>query len=382
MISSEGDGDGQWRALTRGEVAISPFSDGATRKEARACTQKARLPPGQRSVAISPFIVLDSTPRFTRKPPQNIMNTTLPTDHTARMDRAALALDGLSVGDALGETCFNQRHWHSIQTDRESTAPMPWPWTDDTAMAIGIFEVLGEHGRINQNALAKRFAARYRAQPFRGYGAGAHRLLAQVAGGSDWRIAAKQIFPGGSFGNGSAMRIAPLAGYFAEDDYATIAEQARLSAAVTHAHPEGLAGAVAAAVAGAYAWKHRMSRSDEQTKRGLFAVVLAHTPAGEVRSGIEDAAGLPFDLSVEAVVKRLGNGSVISCQDTVPFCLWSAAARLDDYPAAIIQTIRACGDIDTTSAIVGGIVALAVGREGIPTDWLAGREELVAGENG
>jgi ADP-ribosylglycohydrolase len=48
------------------------------------------------------------------------------------------------------------------------------------------------------------------------------------------------------------MRIAPLAAYFAEDGLEKVVEQAALSAAVTHAHPEGIAGAVAAAVAGAY----------------------------------------------------------------------------------------------------------------------------------
>ena len=313
------------------------------------------------------------------------------------MSRAAVALDGLSVGDALGETCFHPDNWDAILEDPQATANGPWPWTDDTAMALGIFEVLHEHGHIDQDALARRFAARYRAEPFRGYGAGAHRLLDQVAGGIPWRAAAAVVFPGGSFGNGSAMRIAPLAGYFAEEDYAVVAEQARLSAEVTHAHPEGIAGGIAAAVAGAYAWKHRDRRSDDAMKRGLFDAVLAHTPQGEVREGIERAtaipfalpqepevrlldygnAVIPFDMAIKHVVRQLGNGSRISCQDTVPFCLWTAARNLDDYQAAIITTIRAGGDIDTTCAIVGGIVALAVGVEGIPDYWRTDREELV-----
>src|SRR5262245_23558596 len=179
----------------------------------------------------------------------------LPSDHAARIERAAVALDGLSVGDALGETCFRDENFEAVLDDPRATAKGPWPWTDDTAMALGIHEVLLLHGRIDQDVLAQRFASRYRAQPWRGYGAGAHRLLDQTANGIPWRVAAWGVFPGGSFGNGSAMRIAPLAGYFAADDYATVAEQARLSAEVTHAHPEGIAGGAAAAVAGAYAWK-------------------------------------------------------------------------------------------------------------------------------
>lgn len=60
----------------------------------------------------------------------------------------------------------------------------------------------------------------------------------------------------------------------------------------------------------------------------------------------------------------------------VPFCVWVAANHLDDYRTAIVRTVRGGGDIDTNCAIVGGIVALAVGREGIPPEWLAEREEL------
>jgi len=264
-------------------------------------------------------------------------------------------------------------------------------------MALAIFEILDEFGRIDQEALAQRFAARYRAAPWRGYGAGAHRLLAQILGGSDWRAASAAVFNGGSFGNGSAMRIAPLAAYFAEDGYEKVAEQAALASAITHAHPEGIAGGIAVAVAAAFAWLNRNRCGTEAVKRSLFDAVLAHTPAGEVRQGIERAAvftfdlaveptvrlldwgmqTVPFDISIGKVVRQLGNGSRISCQDTVPFCLWIAARYLDDYQTALVQTIRAGGDIDTNAAIVGGIVALAVQADGIPPDWLADREVLV-----
>jgi ADP-ribosylglycohydrolase len=301
----------------------------------------------------------------------------LPSDHAARLDRVRLALDGLSVGDALGETCFQPDNFDALLDDPRATARGPWPWTDDTAMAIGIFEVLAEHGGIDQDSLARRFASRWQAQPWRGYGAGAHRLLEAIAGGGDWRAASQSLFGGGSYGNGSAMRIAPLAAYFAEDGFERVAEQAALSAAVTHAHPEGIAGGIAAAVAGAYAWVNRERRGDEAVQRGLFDAALAHTPPGEVREGIERASRFDFDISIAPIVRALGNGSRISCQDTVPFCLWTSSRYLDDYEGAIVNTIRAGGDIDTNAAIVGGIVALAAGSEGIPKDWLDDREELI-----
>ena len=86
---------------------------------------------------------------------------------------------------------------------------------------------------------------------------------------------------------------------------------------------------------------------------------------------------VPFDQTIGTVVKLLGNGSQVTCQDTVPFCLWAAAKHLDDYQSAILTTIRAGGDIDTTAAIVGGIVSLATGLDAIPADWRKDREELV-----
>ncbi|SMD23485.1 ADP-ribosylglycohydrolase family protein [Kibdelosporangium aridum] len=63
----------------------------------------------------------------------------------------------------------------------------------------------------------------------------------------------------------------------------------------------------------------------------------------------------------------------MTAQDTVPFTLWVAATYLDDYPQAITSCIEAGGDVDTTAAIVGGIVAT---RAQIPKLWLESREPL------
>jgi ADP-ribosylglycohydrolase len=226
-----------------------------------------------------------------------MIGSALPPDHTERLERARLALDGLSVGDALGETCFLPENWNAVIDDPRATARAPWPYTDDTTMALAIFEVLDEFGEIHQDALARRFAARYRAAPSRGYGAGAHRLFAQILSGADWRVAAASVFRGGSFGNGFAMRIAPLAAYFADDGYDKVAEQAALASAVTHSHGEGIAGGVAVAVAGAYAWLNRDRRSAEAVKRGLFEArrhhFVSYTPEVEIEAPTAPPLALP-----------------------------------------------------------------------------------------
>ena len=72
----------------------------------------------------------------------------------------------------------------------------------------------------------------------------------------------------------------------------------------------------------------------------------------------------------------LGNGSEVTAQDTVPFVLWSAAHHLDNYESALWHTASGLGDMDTTCAMVGGIVVMYTGIEGIPVEWLNNREPL------
>ena len=72
----------------------------------------------------------------------------------------------------------------------------------------------------------------------------------------------------------------------------------------------------------------------------------------------------------------LGNGTAISAQDTVPYAIWCAGSYLTDYEAALWHTVSGLGDVDTTCAIVGGVVALRVGEAGIPAEWHQSREPL------
>jgi len=132
-----------------------------------------------------------------------------------RLERAILSLEGLSVGDAFGET-FLRAPGGVAYLARRETLPPPWAWTDDTQMALSVVEVLEEHGTVDQAALARRFAERY--EPHRGYGAGAHRLLQELRGGRPWNEVSRSLFGGqGSFGNGSAMRVAPIGAFFAHE---------------------------------------------------------------------------------------------------------------------------------------------------------------------
>ncbi len=70
------------------------------------------------------------------------MSDTRQPDHALRMERAMLSLEGLSVGDAFGQRFFFAPSVESLIGQRAFPQP-PWPYTDDTEMALAIVEVLG-----------------------------------------------------------------------------------------------------------------------------------------------------------------------------------------------------------------------------------------------
>jgi ADP-ribosylglycohydrolase len=304
------------------------------------------------------------------------MTHTLSSDPVARFQRALQALEGLSVGDALGNWLFHPSDYRAYyRTGR--LPPAPWWYTDDTEMALGIVEVLHHCGRVDPDALAAVFARRYVRRPHRGYGAMAHAILTSIAQGVGWQDAARAAFGGqGSLGNGAAMRVAPLGAYFADDLDRVIAE-ARQSAVVTHTHWEGIAGGIAVAVAGALAVQAR-GQAGRGSRGQLLRGVLEQTPPGETHDRLACALELSPETTVQQAADRLGNGSRITAPDTVPLAVWVADRYLDDYPEAVWTVISAGGDVDTNAAIVGGIVASAV-PEQVPAEWITHREALDGG---
>jgi ADP-ribosylglycohydrolase len=284
--------------------------------------------------------------------------------------RARLCLEGLSTADAFGEKLLHAgpvaRH---LALAHRTVPGAPWMWTDDTAMAVSIVETLEASDGIDAGALAHRFERRYHADPARGYGGAAHEVLAAIAAGEPYGAAARRLFNGqGSMGNGGGMRSAPIGAFFAGDLDAVVDHAAR-SAAPTHAHSEGVAGAVAVAVAAACVF------AGERDPRALLERVVERTPAGATRDGIRRSISMLAEEHI-TVAAELGNGSRVISSDTVPFAVWCAATHLADFAGACWSCVEVGGDIDTTCAMAGGIIAGAVGIDGIPAEWRTARELL------
>lgn len=288
-------------------------------------------------------------------------------DHEERFENAKISLQGLSVGDAFGNALE--------VTQRVGRRIHPWPYTDDTVMGVGVLTILARHGRIVQDELAAVFGEYYADEPNRGYGQMAHYILQEIHQGRPWREVAAEVYDGmGSMGNGAAMRVGPVGAYFA-DDPARIVEEARLSAEITHAHPEGQAGAIAVALAAGWALVHGHGKEAELGNKMLNHIVNL-TPPSETRNKLEQAIDLPFSTTTPSALMTLGNGSTMLAQDTVPLALWLAARHLDHYENALREALSAGGDRDTNCAIVGSVVVLSSGYRSIPTQWLNSREPI------
>ena len=278
---------------------------------------------------------------------------------------------------------------------------------------------------IDQNTLAMEFATRYMDRDpdgeIYGYGLNTRKVLRDIYEGVPWKDANKIIkksegMPShidslvdslskgkgfkdamtgvntalqqqrqeqlgkekvGSCGNGSAIRVAPLGAYlasFAEMTAERLIVEAALQAQVTHCHPEGIAGSIAIT---SLAYTVTQMEQDSSyllslykkwegcsTAEVLFNETLANVPLGQVRDGVLKAKDLPLETPIGKAIEVLGNGTHVTCQDTVPLCCWLAIKALtryqvpDMYEKSIIETSMAFGDVDTNCAIVGGIIGI------------------------
>ena len=303
-------------------------------------------------------------------------------DRHQRMAKALLCLEGLSLGDAFGQSFFMpEEKARSAIASRRLPDP-PWPYTDDTVMAIAVVETLEKFDYIEGDYLAQTLTNKYQQDPHRGYGSTAGRIFRQIGEGISWQQAASSAFDGlGSMGNGAAVRSAPIGAYFF-DDYSRVVCEAKAASAVTHAHPDAQAGAIAVAVAAAFCTSHQNTnpQSFELLQTVLEFVPQARYPGypalGDTKSQIQQALSIPHPANLQFLIRRLGNGMKLCSFDTVAIALWFAAHNLNNFAEALWQAVEVLGDRDTICAIVGSLVCLSAGRPNIPQSWLEYREAL------
>jgi poly(ADP-ribose) glycohydrolase ARH3 len=281
-------------------------------------------------------------------------------------DAAVGAMLGTFVGDALGMP-YEGRSGRAVpeRLDMRDGRARAGSYTDDTQTAIALAESLLRCGGVDEEDLAASLRSHYDER--RGYGSGSRTVLSLWEDGVAVSEAAGRLFGGaGSRRNGAAMRVAPVAVRFFGDE-ARVADEARRSALVTHAHPEGADGAVVQAVAVAAA----MAGHDPLTAaraaactaliRGRLEALLT---LGE-RLDPRELAGPDWYVSYEAAA-------------SVPVAV-VVGSLAQSFEEAVTVAVRCGGDTDTVGAMAGAIAGARFGGSHIPSRWYTALED---GERG
>jgi len=187
-------------------------------------------------------------------------------------------------------------------------------YTDDTTLTLAVADAI-----MNGKDYADTIKEYGRAHPLAGYGSS---FIA-------WLDSPKSE-PYNSWGNGSAMRVSPVAWLF--NTMEEVLEHAKLSAEVTHNHPEGIKGAQAIA-------------------SSIFLARLG-SEKKEIKEWVEEKFGYDLDRTIDEI--RPVYEFDVSCQGSVPESI-IAFLESTDYEDCIRKGISIGGDSDTIAAMAGSI---------------------------
>lgn len=274
--------------------------------------------------------------------------------------RARGALLGLAIGDAVGTTLeFTKRDSTAPLTDMVGGGPFNLPvgyWTDDTSMALALADSLIAHDGLNPNDLMQRFCAWWRNGEYSptgdcfDIGNATSSALASFEKTGD--PIAGSTHPQ-SAGNGSLMRLAPIAIRGARRGPQEMRDEARLQSSTTHA--------AAACLDACEAW----------------AVILRAVILGaDVADAIEQAKLLDYPEPIGPIIAGSWQGksrSEISSSGYVVHSLEAALwcnARGASFREIVLLAANLGDDADTVAAIAGQLAGARFGIEGIPDEWL------------
>jgi poly(ADP-ribose) glycohydrolase ARH3 len=279
------------------------------------------------------------------------------------------SLIGCAVGDALGSELEGTSELRSI-----SDSTLLGRWTDDTHMMIGVAESLIENKGFDGKRMALTFINHYEEEPWRGYASGPPQVFRWIKSGVPWKEASKRLFGGaGSFGNGAAMRVAPI-GLLYHDNLVELRSVAYESSQITHAHELAKEGAAIEAYAIALSINSALSPRYGKIDPSRFLSELKRFAKGEVylkKLGIIEE--LLAESSEDRVRRKLGNG--VEASESVPTAIFCFLHNSNNFKAALQYAVSLGGDTDTIAAMTGAISGAYHGYAAIPEQWRGGLEQ-------
>ena len=275
---------------------------------------------------------------------------------------------GSALGDAIGELAFRYHRKDELcaQLDRLKE----FRYTDDSAMSIGLAESILGKGCLDQQDLGETFKSNFRKEPWRGYASGPPTIFSMVEQlGITYAEAAGTLFGGtGSLGNGAAMRVVPVGLFF--HDSPDLYEMARMSAAVTHAHPVGIDGAAVQADAIALAVK--LDPRDSFPREVFIDTLIDFADTPEMREKMVLVQELiNANTTPPFAAEQLGRS--VAVHESLPFALYSFLRHPKSFEDCLFCAILYGGDRDTLGAMACAISGAYVGIKAIPESW---REKL------
>ncbi len=242
------------------------------------------------------------------------------------------AIYGLAVGDALGVPYEFRPRGSFACTGMVGHGTHDQPagtWSDDTSMTLATCDSIRACGRVDTADMLSRFRAWINDGAYAidgvvfDYGGTTARALAAGTGCTGER----------DNGNGSLMRIAPLAFTGATDD------EVRAVSAITHAHPVSTEACV-----------------------DMLHVMRA------LAAGASPAEAIPdFDVLLAASEKNLGSGGFV--RDTYCAALWCLVVS-ESYEECVLRAVNLGDDTDTTAAVAGALAGIVYGADAIPPAWM------------
>ena len=225
---------------------------------------------------------------------------------------------GAIVGDIVGST----REWNNVKTEDFELLPAGSRFTDDTVMTLAVAEWLMTDPAHSERALVECMQRLGRKYPYVGYGS-MFRF---------W-LYTENPEPYNSFGNGSAMRVSPVGLYANSMEEAL--ELARITASVSHNHPEGIKGAQAIAAA------IYLKRTEEFDTKG------------EIKRFIEKHFGYNLDTDLREIRKDYAFD--VTCQGSVPIAIMAYLQEPYRAEKAIRLAVSMGGDSDTIGCMTASI---------------------------
>jgi poly(ADP-ribose) glycohydrolase ARH3 len=274
------------------------------------------------------------------------------------------ALVGTAVGDAVGAGFEGRRAAEVEAIEWAADRREILAYTDDTHMMIGMAESLVQKEGFDGEHMARVFIRNYEIEPWRGYGPGPPTVFRMIRDGEVWDKAAEKLYHGGSYGNGSAMRIAPLAVFY-HNDLTMLTEVAYRSSLITHSHVLGKEGAALQAYAVALAVglePGKAFKSKEFLSR--LGELIQHEA---YKKKLESVSMLQGEADKAKVIAQLGNG--VESFNSVPTAIYSFLSNPDSFKEAILFAVSLGGDTDTIAAMAGAVAGAYLGVESVPDKW-------------